>query len=194
VAKVTSKKRLILDLFQERGLERAGTREIRAIQEELRRLYATDGNASLSYIAGVLRASGVRVDYDDRYLDPLMEEPYASRLGGALRFHDFASTEDSLRKLDAAYQEYRQASDRVGTGLVRALVLKGKQRAESLGASTRVNPQKRREKREIAYWFHVWLEVSDLFFDWLELRKQSEDFQRQFPNHHGRLSSSAGDA
>jgi hypothetical protein len=194
VPTTTSKKRLILDLFRERDLGRVGKKEIRAIQAELRRLLATDGEASLSYVAGVLRASGVRVDYDDRYLDPLMEEPYARRLDGALRFRDLASAEESLRKLDAAYREYRGVSDRVGTSLVRSLVLKGKQRAESLGASPRVNPQKRREKQEIAHWFHVWLEVSDLFFDWLELRKQSEDFQQQFPNHHGRLSSSTDDA
>jgi hypothetical protein len=141
----------------------------------------------------VLRAEGVRVDYDDRYLDPLMEEPYASRLQGALRFHDFASAEESLRRLDAAFREYREVSDRVGTSLVRSLVLKGKQRAESLGANRRINPEKRREKQEIARWFHVWLEVSDLFFDWLELRKQSEDFQQQFPDHHGRLASSPTD-
>ncbi|MBZ5542072.1 MAG: DUF4385 family protein [Acidobacteriia bacterium] len=170
-----------------------GEKEIRAIQADLRRLQATDGNVSLSYIAGVLRGSGARVDYDDRYLDPLMEEPYASRLDGALRFRDFASAEESLRRLDAAYREYREASDRVGTSLVRSLVLKGKQRAESLGANPRVNPQKRREKQEIALWFHVWLETPDLFFDWLELRKQSEEFQRQFLNHHGRLSSSPTD-
>ncbi len=194
MAKVTSKKRLILDLFREKGLERAGTREIRAIQAELRRLHATDGNASLSYIAGVLQACGVRLDYEDRYLGPSMDEPYARRLDGVLRFRDLASAEESLRELDAAYREFREVSDRTGTGLVRSLVLKGKLRAESLAANPRVSPQKRREKKEIAHWFHVWLEVSDLFFDWLELRKQSEDFQRQFPNHHGQLSSSAGDA
>lgn len=115
-----------------------------------------------------------------------MEEPYASRLAGALEFRDFASAEASLQKLDALYREYREVADRVGTSLVRSLVLKGKQRAESLGANARVNPEKRREKQEIANWFRVWLEASDLFFDWLELRKQSEEFQRLFSNHDGR--------
>ena len=116
-----------------------------------------------------------------------MEEPYASRLAGALEFRDFASAEASLQKLDAFYREYRQVSDRVGTSLVRALVLKGKQRAESLGASPRVHPDKRREKQEIASWFRVWLEASDLFFDWLELRKRSEEFQRLFSNHRSQV-------
>ncbi len=123
-----------------------------------------------------------------------MDEPYASRLAGALQFRDFASAEASLQKLDALYREYREVADRVGTSLVRSLVLKGKQRAESLGARARVNPEKRREKQEIANWFRVWLEASDLFFDWLELRKQSEEFQRLFSNHHGQLGKPGEDS
>lgn len=190
MAKADSKKRLILDLCQARGLERVGEPEIRALQAELRRRLGPDDKTSRSYIANVLRQAGRRVDYEDRYVDPLMEEPYASRLQGALQFHDRESAEASLQKLDAIYREYRDASDRVGTTLVRSLVLKGRQRAESLAANSRVRPEKRREKQEIANWFRVWLETSDLFFDWLELRKQSEEFQRLFSDDHGLANTS----
>lgn len=192
--KATSKKQLILSLLRQRGLERVGEAEIRDLQGELRRRLGPDQSASLSYIAATLRASGARVDYDDRYVGPFLEEPYASRLDGALRFRDLASAEESLCRLDAAYREYRAVSDRVGTSLVRSLVLKGKQRAEGLAANPRVNPRKRREKQEIARWFHVWLETSDLFFDWLELRKRSEEFRREFPDHQGPPDSSPTDA
>ena len=114
-----------------------------------------------------------------------MEEPYASELKGVLEFRDLTSAEISLRKLDRIYRKYREISDRVGTSLVRELATKGKQRAESLAASTRVSTEKRLEKKEIAGWFRVWLEISDLFFDWLELRKQSEEFQRTFVGQDG---------
>jgi hypothetical protein len=40
-----------------------------------------------------------------------------------------------------------------------------------------VSPDKRAEKQEIATWFRIWLETPDLFFDWLELRKASEEFR-----------------
>jgi hypothetical protein len=186
VAKADSKKRLILELCRARGLERVGEPEIRALQAELRRRLGPDNKTSPSYIANVLRQAGRRVDYDDRYVDPLMEEPYASRLRGALQFHDLESAEASLRSLDAIYREYRDASDRVGTSLVRSLILKGRQRAESLAANSRVSPEKRREKQEVANWFRVWLETSDLFFDWLELRKESEQFRLLFSDHRTR--------
>jgi hypothetical protein len=53
-------------------------------------------------------------------------------------------------------------------------------RAGSLAANPRVSPEKRAEKREIATWFGIWLETPELFFDWLELRKASEEFRRLF--------------
>jgi hypothetical protein len=109
-----------------------------------------------------------------------MPEPYASRLKGSLRFRDLASAETCLQRLDEAYRAYAQASDRVGIRFVRSLLLKGKQRARYLASDPRVDPSKRAEKEEIALWFTVWLQTPDLFFAWLELRKQTEEFRRRF--------------
>lgn len=171
-----SKKQLILDYYQEQRLERAGVREIRAIEIELRRHLGPESRVSPSYIANVLREAGARVSFNGRFVAANMEEPYAGRLKGLLRFGNFESAETSIAKMDEVYREYRAVSDRVGTSLVRSLALKGKQRAESQAADARLSAEKRREKREISHWFKVWLEVSDLFFDWLELRKRSEEF------------------
>lgn len=173
-----TKKQIILEYCQAKGLDRIGMEEIRALENELRARLGS--GTSPSYIAGVLREAGKDVEYQDRFADPPMDEPYASRLHNLLQFHDFASAEDSLRKLDQVYREYLEASDRTGTRLVRTLLQKGKLRASSLAANPRVNPQKRAEKGEIATWFRVWLETRDLFFDWLDLRKASEEFRRLF--------------
>ena len=180
-----NQKQLILEYSHAHGLERVGAREIRAIEAALRRQLGSDHKVSSSYVANVLRQAGARVEVDDPFVDPWMEKPYASRLAGLLQFGDFEEAESSLRKLDAVYQEYRAVADRVGTGLVRSLVLKGKQRAESMAANSRVNPAKRREKEEIARWFKVWLDVSDLCFDWIEMRKQSEEFRQRFGQRNG---------
>lgn len=178
-------KQLILEYNQERGFERIGTREIREIEAALRRELGNGHRVSPSYIANVLRHAGVRVEVNDPFVDPWMEEPYSSRLAGLLQFGNLEEAESSLRKLDDVFRQYRSAADRVGTSLVRTLVLKGKQRAESLAANARVNPEKRREKEEIARWFKVWLEVSDLCFDWIEMRKRSEEFQKLFNGNNG---------
>ena len=175
-----SKKQLILELAGTRKLERAGDPELRGIQAELRRTLGKSGRISLSYIANVLAESGMRVESRNRFVNPWMEEPYASRLRDSLHFHDLDTAEGALRRLDQAYREYRAASDLKGAELVRALVVKGRLRAEGLMASPRVGLGKRREKQEIALWFKVWLDLPEAFFDWLQLRKNSPEFQNEF--------------
>jgi hypothetical protein len=173
-----TKKQIILEHCRAKALDRIGLAEIRALEHALRARLGS--RTSPSYIAGVLRAAGKNVEYYDRFADPPIEEPYASRLRNVLEFHDLASAEASLRKLDELYREYLSASDRAGTRWVRTLLQKGKLRASSLAANPRVSPQKGAEKAEIASWFRIWLETPDLFFDWLELRKASEGFRQFF--------------
>lgn len=170
------------------GLKRVGERELRTLQGALRERGGSNLSASPAYLAQVLRDAGTPVDFDGRYGSPAIDEPYASRLEGLLAFRDLESTEESLRKLDAVYRQYRAVSDRVGTSWVRSLVVKGRHRAEGLSGSPRVRAEKRREKKEVALWFRIWLENADLFFDWLELRKKSDEFRQLFGYHDGQPS------
>jgi hypothetical protein len=176
----TSKKQILLDFFKAQGKQRIELADLHAARDELRRQLGPADRTSLEYIASILREAEYDVRYEDRYSDPVMPEPYASRLKGILEFHDLASAEQSLLKIDAIFREYAGAADRQGAALVVALVKKGKLRARSIAANSRVQAQKRKEKTEIASWFQVWLETPDLFSDWLELRKSSEEFRRLF--------------
>jgi hypothetical protein len=184
VPRTLGKKQVILEYCRTKRLERIGPEEIRALENELHSRLGPNLKTSPSYIARVLREAGKEVEYRDRFSEPPMEEPYASRLRNLLQFHDFASAEASLRKLDEAYREYLEASDRTGTALVRSLLQKGKLRASSMAANPRVGPDKRAEKAEIATWFRIWLETPGLFFDWLELRKTSDQFREFFGRVH----------
>jgi hypothetical protein len=175
-----SKKRILLDFFQARDRQRVEVGDLYAARNELRRQRGPGDRTALGYIASILREAGYEVKYEDRYSDPVIPEPYASRLKGVLEFHDLASAEQSLLRLDAIFREYSSAADRLGTTMVRALVKKGKLRARSLAANPRVNTPKRQEKQEIARWFQVWLETPDLFADWLALRKSSDEFRKLF--------------
>ena len=174
---MSSKKQILLDLFQARDKRPIELGDLRAARNELRSQLGPGDRTSLGYIASILREAGYEVRYEDRYSDPVMPEPYATRLKGVLEFRDLATAEQSLLRLDAIFRDYSSAADRIGTTLVRALVKKGKLRARSLAANPRVQAQKRQEKQEIASWFQVWLETPDLFADWLALRKSSEEFR-----------------
>ena len=178
-----SKKQLILESGAKLSRKTLGPPELRRVQQDVRQRLAPAKPPSLAYVASVLREAGLEVNYEDRYTDPVIPEAYASRLQGTLRFEDLSSAEAALRSLDSAYHDYESGADRSGTVLVRKIVLRGKERAERLAANERVRPEKRSEKREIAAWFRVWLQSPTLFFDWLDVRKQTEDFRQQFPSY-----------
>jgi len=180
VSPKASKKQILLDFFRARERQPIEVGDLHAARNELRRHLGPGDRTSLGYIAAILREAGYEVQYEDRYSDPVMPEPYAQRLKGVLKFRDLAIAEQSLLRLDAIYREYQGAADQVGTKWVLALVKKGKLRAQSLAANNRVQPPKRREKQEIARWFQVWLETPDLFADWLALRKSSDEFHKLF--------------
>ena len=175
-----TKKQIILDYCKECGIHVVGPGEIRQIAEEINRTLGPQKKTSFTYIAQVLQEAGLALNYHDRYLHPSLPQPYVTQLKGALQYRDLSTAESSLRRLDEAYQTYARAADRTGIALVRSLLLKGKERAQKLAANPRVDPAKRREKQEIAHWFTVWLQTPDLFFDWLALRKRSEEFHRLF--------------
>jgi hypothetical protein len=175
-----TKKQILLAFFQARGKRPIEGSDLNAARNELRRHLGPGDRTSFEYMASILREAGIEVRYEDRYSDPVLPVPYASRLQGALEFRDLASAEQSLLRLDAIYRGYRGAADQTGMKWVCALVKKGKQRAQGLARSGRVQARKRQEKQEIARWFQVWLETPDLFADWLALRKSSDEFRELF--------------
>jgi hypothetical protein len=183
---ITNSEEIILRYREARSLKRAGVRELRAIKTELQRHSGNHHRTSCSYIAQVLRRAGTRVEYGNHLGGSATEDGYARRLKGLAKFRDLRCTLDSIRHLDAIYREYREASDRVGTCIVRESVARAKRRAESTALNPRLSLDKRREKQEIARWCRVWLEVPDLFFDWLEMRRQSDEFQKLFARRNGR--------
>ena len=176
----TSKKELILKYATDQPDKKFGKAEIRKIQAHLRKHLGASGKTSDAYIAQILGEVSGLINFSSPFVTPSLPEPYSSRLVGVLRFNTLSEAEKSLGRLHALYTEYLFAQDRTGTSLIRNLMTTGRQRARSLAESPQVAPRKRREKKEVARWFSIWLDTPDLFFDWLEVRKKSKDFQRRF--------------
>jgi hypothetical protein len=173
-----SKKQAILDAAQALDIRQASDAEIRRIQTHIAQ-QGVSAKPAISYIVRTLRQAGLPVH--TRFADAPIQEPYASQLKGLLRFQELDAAETSLRALNKAFEEYRQIGDQMGMHHVRRLALKGKQRASAIAQNPRVGPANRKVKLEIVNWFRVWLESPELFFVWLEVRKQSEEFRSLNP-------------
>jgi hypothetical protein len=107
---------------------------------------------------------------------PNFDPPYDDILRGVLSFKTLADTEKTIANLENLRQRFSAASDKKGVEYCRLLGTLGRKRAELIARNQRVNPANRLQKREAALWFRIWLETPELFWDWLALRKRTEDF------------------
>jgi hypothetical protein len=84
-------------------------------------------------------------------------------------------------RLDELMRRFRTHGERAAVERVLNIARLGKRRVEMIARNKKVDAQKRAEKDEMSDWFRIWLETPDAFFDWLDVRKQSAEFQKKFP-------------
>lgn len=178
----STKKALILAVAQDLGKARFTAAEIEQIRRQLIAQFGEQAKTSAEYIASVLEESGMRVvmahqsDTEGRY-----EEEFSD----LLHFTTLDEAEMCLVRLDELLRKFLAEQERTAAERVREVGRLGRRRADMISRNQKVDPEKRREKKEIAQWFAIWLETPDAFFDWLEVRKQSPEFQALFPPGQG---------
>lgn len=107
-----------------------------------------------------------------------VDPPYDKVLDGVLSFKTFEDAERTLLRLEELRQNYIAQGDDKGCECCRRVALAGRRRAEGISRDPRVKDSKRRQKKEISFWFQVWLETPAVFFDWLAIRKRTSSFLR----------------
>jgi hypothetical protein len=107
-------------------------------------------------------------------------DPHEEEFRDLLHFATLAETEACLRRLDDLWRRFRAEEMRPQAERVLETARLGLQRARMIAGNKRVSAERRAEKEEIRQWFRVWLENPEVFFEWLELRKQAPDFLEKF--------------
>jgi hypothetical protein len=173
-----TKKALILEVA--RGLEkpRFTPFEVEQIRRQLIAQLGASGKTSSDYIVSVLEEAGMRVV---RSTESDTEGRYEEEFSDLLHFSTLDEAEMCLVRLDEMLRKFLAENEKPAAERAREVARLGKRRAEMIARNHKVDSQKRAEKEEIAHWFTIWLETPDAFFDWLEVRKQSPAFVKQFP-------------
>lgn len=167
-----TKKSVIREYLERARPARVGAEEAAAIRRELARVLGPQARISEEYLLDVLYELRASVAPELGGVSPQILE--------LLRFDTLDAAEATLRALDARHREARARNEREAAEECRRGAMRVRRRADLLVRNRKVSAAKRAEKEEIAQWFTIWLQTPDLFFDWLELRKQSEDFRRKF--------------
>jgi len=177
-----TKKALILEVARGLGKPRFTPAEIEQIRRQLMAHFGAGGKTSPEYIVRVLQEAGLRVAWSTRADE---EDQYEEEFADLLHFSTLDEAEMCLVRLDELLRKFQAARDRNEIERVREVARLGRRRAEMIARNHKVAPGKRAEKEEVARWFAIWLETPDAFFEWLEVRKQSPEFQAKFASGSG---------
>ena len=176
----STKKAFILDAAGKLAKPRFTAAEIAQIRRQLIAHFGESGNTSPDYIVSVLQEAGMRVVSSTR---SDTEGKYEEEFADLLHFSSFEDAEMCLVRLDELLRKFRAAGEQPATERVWEVARLGHRRAEMIARNSKVEPQKRAEKAEIAHWFSIWLNTPDAFFDWLEVRKQTPEFRERFTDN-----------
>ncbi len=172
-----TKKAMILEIARELGVARFTPAEVEQIRRQMITRLGASGKTSPDYIAGVLETAGLRVVWSTR---ADTEGRYEEEFHDLLHFASLEEAEMCLVRLDELLRKFRAEGERAAAERVLEVARLGRRRAEMIARNPKVDAVKRAEKQEVMQWFQIWLDTPDAFFDWLEVRKQSPDFQQRF--------------
>ena len=172
-----TKKAYILKVARDLGKPRFTPAEIEQIRRQLLAHLGTQGKTAPEYIVSVLEEAGLRVAWSTQSDSA---ELYEEEFSDLLHFSTLDEAEMCLVRLDELLRKFLTEGERAAARRVREVARLGRRRAEMIARNHKVDKAKRVEKEEVAKWFEIWLETPDAFFDWLEVRKQSADFQKKF--------------
>src|SRR5579859_365309 len=175
---VKTKKSLILEAARAIGAQKFTPAEIEQLRRRLIADHGEEGKTGSDYIADVLKSAGFRVVLSQQ---EEAEDQYEEEFEDLLHFKTLEDAELSIMRLDELMRKFQAHNERAAVERVLNVARLGKRRAEMISRNNKVEPNKRAEKVEIANWFRIWLETPDAFFDWLDVRKQSPEFQAKFP-------------
>jgi hypothetical protein len=174
-----TKKAMIVEVARSLRKPRFTPAEIEQIRRQLIAHLGAQGKTSPDYIVSVLQEAGLRVVWSTR---SDTEGRYEEEFEDLLHFSTLQEAEMCLIRLDELLRKFVVEGERAASERVREVARLGKRRAEMIARNHKVDAQKRAEKVEIANWFTIWLQTPDAFFDWLEVRKQSPEFKKEFPH------------
>jgi hypothetical protein len=183
--KSRTKTDLMIEVWEALDCESIGANEIIAIEDAVRQKFGKSAVDSPMRIARLLADEGAELRHSELMelaVQRQLESPYDAMFRNILKFSDFKETHISIRQLENLRRKFQTENDKEGLRLVRETALKGKKRALMIANNQKVDAQKRAEKAEIAEWFTIWLQSPEIFENWIELRKNSKDFQTRFSN------------
>lgn len=164
-----TREQLILEAWNRIGTDVVGASELASIQRELSDRFGSDSSPAL--IARVLADHGARLGHPEiLQTDTRWREHQHFFTPDDLSF-------DSIMTAFAFIEKLQQAEDQPS---LRQSVQQIKHELDHLATSPKTAANRRVVAREAAQWLTVWLQNPQIFPEWLDLRRSSNEFRELF--------------
>jgi len=183
---------MVLEIYDREAMGEVTAKEIAIITRQLIEEYGDGGAMTPAEIARILIDEDLPVKFEQIFRMAAPNEKYEILLEGLTLNQSLAAAETSLEKISQFHQQFSLAGDKTGIRYVRQTALRAKENAIALSSSSRSSSIKSKEQSEIARWFTIWLQTPNIFWQWLELRKSTAEFKRDFGEHSLKNESDSG--
>lgn len=174
---------LIIEVWEKLDCESVGASEIEAIETVVREVFGENAADPPVIVARLLADEGAVLRHPEILeLDVRrrLDSPYDAMFRNILRYSSFAEAERSLRDLENLRKKLAGDEDKHGLALLKDLVLAARDEARAAAEDQRSGAKERRYFAEIAEWFAIWLQSSEIFGSWVKVRKSSPAFIEEF--------------
>jgi hypothetical protein len=165
----TTKDQLIVDVWEKAGKTIIHAEDLEAIQQALSKRFVSE--SSPASIARVLADHGARLGHPE-----ILQADVRWRESQHLFTPDDLSF-DSITAAFAFIEKLQQADDQPS---LRQSVQQIKHELDYLATSSKAPLSRRAVAREAAQWLTVWLQNPQIFSEWLELRRSTNEFRELF--------------
>lgn len=180
--KSRNKTDLMIEVWEKLDCESVGAAEIESIETVVADVYGKAAVESPMRIARLLADEGAELRHSEimeLYVRRASVRPHAAAFENLIDTSSLDSALASIRRMENLRQKFESDADRDGLRALRKRAIEEKDRARE--AARRAKSVKERDvAAEAAEWLTLWLQAPELFDNWLQLRRRSEDFVSKF--------------
>jgi len=174
---------LAIEVWEKLDCESVGRPEIEAIRAAIEGEFGPAAVDSPMIIARLLADEGAELRHSEileLYVGLAKDRPYDAAFRNIVQLENFDETAASIRNLENLRQSYMASNDREGLRLVRDAGIRAKDELNARAEKESGDAAYKLRSQESSDWFGVWLQTPTIFDNWLDLRRESPEFQEKF--------------
>jgi len=178
-----TKSDLIIEVWEKLDCESVGRIEIEAIETAVEAVFGASAVDPPMAIARFLSDEGAHLRHSEimqLYLERAGESAFDIALRNASDLSSVPSSLASIKRLDNLRRKLAAENNKGSLNDLKQAVLEFRRELQEQAARDRTPADAKLRAAEVDEWLSHWLRTPEMFFTWVDLRRNSADFKEKF--------------